>query len=116
MADICAPGGMGAIVPGMLSELKEILHNLPGCEKARMLLYGSRARGDFHEHADIDVAIIVEGLTGPLKRRILDLVADKELQYLTPLSVLVLSKADFELLRERERRIALDIEKEGIPL
>jgi hypothetical protein len=44
------------------------------------------------------------------------MVADIEVKYLTPLSVLVLSEADFELLKKRERRIAFDIEKEGILL
>jgi hypothetical protein len=44
------------------------------------------------------------------------MIADFELKYLTPLSTLVLSDDDFEFLKKRERRIALDIEKEGILL
>ena len=35
---------------------------------------------------------------------------------LVPLSTLVLSEADYRGLIERERRIALDIEREGVPL
>jgi hypothetical protein len=43
-------------------------------------------------------------------------VVEIELKYLTPMSTLVLAQEQFERLRERERRIALDIEREGIPL
>jgi hypothetical protein len=39
-----------------------------------------------------------------------------ELEYLTPLSTLILSKREFEFLKSRERRIALDIEREGIEI
>jgi hypothetical protein len=37
-----------------------------------------------------------------------------ETKYLTPLSTLILSKDEFERLKIRERRIAIDIENEGI--
>jgi uncharacterized protein len=62
------------------------------------------------------VAILVRGLTREMKHRILDRVAEIELEYLLPMSVLILSEDEFVHLKRRERRIALDIEKEGIPL
>jgi len=99
-----------------LVELKEAVQEIVGDRLVKMVLYGSRARGDYNNESDIDIAIIVRGLTRGLKNQILDIVADIELKYLTPLSTLVLSEEDFELLKKRERRIALDIEREGIPL
>ena len=99
-----------------LEKLKENLENLLGPQAFRMLLFGSRARGDYSEKSDVDVAILVQGLTREMKRRILDKVAESELEYLLPISVLVLSKDEFEHLKKRERRIALDIEREGIGL
>lgn len=36
--------------------------------------------------------------------------------YLIPLSTLVLSEAQNEFLKEREKRIVLDIEGKGLPL
>lgn len=99
-----------------LKELKSTLSALLDVRLLRFVLYGSRARGDYDEESDIDVAIIVKGLTKELKNQILDKVAEIEIEYLTPLSTLVLSEEDFEFLKKRERRIALDIEKEGIPL
>lgn len=97
-------------------ELKNTLGEFLGDRMTKLVLYGSRARGDYNENSDIDVAIIIRGLTRELKNQILDKVAEIEFEYLTPLSTLVLSEEDFELLKKRERRIALDIEREGIPL
>jgi hypothetical protein len=48
--------------------------------------------------------------------QILDEVADVELKYLRPLSTLILSEQTYSRLLQRERRIALDIKNEGIPL
>jgi predicted nucleotidyltransferase len=100
----------------ILRELKEGLARQAGDRVVKAVLYGSRARGDYDCASDFDIAIVVKGLTRELKRNILDVVADIEIENLTPLSVLVLSEDDFEMLKKRERRIALDIEREGIPL
>lgn len=99
-----------------LKELKSVLSTLLDKRLLRFVLYGSRARGDYDADSDIDVAIIVKGLTRELKNQIINKVAEIEIEYLTPLSTMVLSEEDFEILKKRERRIALDIEKEGIPL
>jgi len=97
-----------------LNELKARLVRFLEGRNFRLVLYGSRARGDYDEDSDIDVAIIVEGLSRDLKDRVLDLVIDLEMERLRPISSLVLSQADFDALRDRERRIAIDIEEEGI--
>lgn len=99
-----------------IGRVKSAITALLGERLIRFVLYGSRARGDFDPESDIDIAIIVEGLTREIKNRILDIVAEIEVEHLTPLSTLVISKEDFEFLKKRERRIALDIEQEGIPL
>lgn len=100
----------------ILIELKDNLRKTLAGKLAAFKLYGSKARGDYDYKSDIDVAIIVDGLTREMKNQIYDMVADIELKYLTPLSTLVVSKENFELLKKRERRIALDIEREGISL
>ncbi len=99
-----------------LRDLKQSLQGLLGDRLLRMTLFGSRARGDFDEDSDYDIAVIVRGLTRELKHQILDKVAEIELEYLTPLSTLVLIEVEFDRLKAKERRIALDIEGEGIPL
>jgi hypothetical protein len=62
------------------------------------------------------VAVIVTELTPALKDEILEEVARVELEHLRPLSVLVMDKAQFEHLYQRERCIALDIRREGVAL
>ena len=99
-----------------LGELKKNLEKLLDPLAFKMVLFGSRARGDYSEESDVDVAILVRGLTREMKRRILDKVAEIELEYLLPISVLVFSQEEFDHLKKRERGIALDIEREGIPL
>jgi predicted nucleotidyltransferase len=99
-----------------LRELKSTLKGFLGDRLVKLVLYGSKARGDYDPKSDIDIAIIIKGLTRELKNQILNMIADLEIKYLMPLSTLVISEEDFELLKKRERRIALDIEREGIPL
>lgn len=113
-----------ALVPDRLSpeemkavmEAKRRLAEMLGDRMSLFVLYGSRARGDHDRGSDIDIAIVVRGLTTDLKNRALDAVADVEMEYLLPLSTLVIAEEQFNVLKRRERRIALDIEREGIPL
>ena len=99
-----------------LKELKVNLENLLAPQAFRMILFGSRARGDYLDDSDVDVAILVHGLTREIKKRIFERVAEIELAYLLPIAVLVFSEEEFEHLKKRERRIAVDIDSEGIPL
>ncbi|MGO9410479.1 MAG: nucleotidyltransferase domain-containing protein [Spirochaetia bacterium] len=99
-----------------LAVLKERLTGFLGDSLVKLALYGSRARGDHDPDSDVDVAVIVRGLDRDLKKRIYEMVAEIEVDRLVALSTLVLSESDYQSLLARERRIALDIEEEGIPL
>jgi predicted nucleotidyltransferase len=99
-----------------LEELKKSLENLLAHQAFKMILFGSRARGDYLDESDVDVAILVRGLTREMKNRIFERVAEIELAYLLPIAVLVFSEEEFDHLKKRERRIAVDIDSEGIPL
>jgi predicted nucleotidyltransferase len=100
----------------ILIDLKKRLQEIAGDRIVRMVLYGSRARGDYSEGSDTDIAVIVRGLSREMKDTMLNRVADVEIEYLRSLSTLILSEEDFLLLKKRERRIAMDIDKEGVPL
>jgi len=97
----------------VLKELKELLNDFLGESLMKIVLFGSRARGDYDNESDIDVAIIVRDLTRNLKNQILENVAEIELKHFVPISALLLSEDEFENLKRLERRIALDIEREG---
>lgn len=97
-------------------DLKKTIQEIAGPRLIKIVLYGSRARGDYSEGSDTDIAIIIRGLSPEMKHLMLDKIAGIELDHLRYLSTLILSEDDFELLKKRERRIAGDIEREGIPL
>ena len=99
-----------------IAEIKRSVLDLVGGRLKVFSVFGSKARGDFDPESDVDVAIVVEGLDAEMKRRIIDNVADSEMKYLVVISSLVLSWKNFLDLRARERRIAFDIEREGIPV
>ena len=99
-----------------ITALKQTLTASLGNNLIGFTLFGSRARGDADVDSDIDLAIIVRGLTPRQKNQILSDVAEIEFQHTVPLSVLVLSDKDFNKLQQRERRIAADIVNEGIAL
>jgi len=100
----------------ILDDLKKSVQEIAGDRLIKMVLYGSMARGDYSEDSDTDIAIIIRGLSREMKHRMLSRVADIEFEYLRSLSTLILSEDDFLLLKKLERRIAADIEKEGVPL
>jgi len=99
-----------------LQEVKSKLIELLGDKLKKFVLFGSRARGDADEASDIDVAVVVADLTKEIKRKIIDCVVEVELKYLVPISIIVFSEDEFKRLRELERRIALDIEMEGVEI
>ena len=99
-----------------LGALKEGLKSLLGTSLVKLVLFGSRARGDADPDSDVDVAIIVSGYDAQMKNRMLDIIAAIELEQGVPLSTLILSTTEYVRLLERERRIALDIEREGVAL
>jgi hypothetical protein len=100
----------------VLGSIRSSLQNLLKERPFRVILFGSKARGDWDSDSDLDLAIIVDHLDRDLKHAIFDAIADVELEYLFPVSSFVLSTEEFNRLRSRERRIALDIEQDGIPL
>ena len=63
----------------------------------------------------MDVAVVVEGLTRNEWRDAVGDAAEVELATQTTLSPFVVSGEHFDLLLQRERRIARDILQEGIP-
>jgi predicted nucleotidyltransferase len=100
----------------ILVDLKKSIQKIAGDRLIKIVLYGSRARGDYGKDSDTDIAIVVRGLSREMKHRMLSRVADIEFEYLRSLSTLILSEDDFLLLKKLERRIAADIEREGVPL
>ena len=87
-----------------------------GPRLVKLCLFGSRARGDHRVDSDIDVAAVIRDLDRREKMAVLEAVAEIEFDCSTSISALVLSEEVFAELLAHERRIALDIERDGIPV
>jgi predicted nucleotidyltransferase len=102
-----------------LQEYRRLLDAEFGPRLRSLRLFGSRARGDADVDSDADVSVVVDGLTEAERGRVVDLAfsAWQNAGARGPLiSSLPWSEAERESQRRSERRIALDIDLEGVPL
>ena len=99
-----------------LHEFLERLRELPQIELKSARLFGSRARGEGHEHSDLDVAIVLARDARRHRHRIHDLAFDVGFVHGVTLAPLVLDESRLAELRERELRLARVLDTEGIPL
>ncbi|HEY3352302.1 MAG TPA: nucleotidyltransferase domain-containing protein [Polyangia bacterium] len=99
-----------------LARFRAALAERFGARLAAVLLFGSRARGEARPDSDVDVLVLVEGLTRAERHEVIDVAADLDYEHFVGLAPLVMSTADFERLRAREAGLALDIDREGVSL
>lgn len=100
-----------------LREYRRLLQDTFGERLEMVRLFGSRARGDADAESDADVAVVVRDLTEPERSRAIDLAMGAWRLAACPealLSPLVWSSAQYADRLHAERRIALDVEREGI--
>jgi predicted nucleotidyltransferase len=79
-------------------------------------LFGSWARGQARSDSDIDVAVVIDGLSRAEWALAINDAVDVEAATGLALTPFVLSGERFDHLVARERRIARDILEEGLPL
>jgi predicted nucleotidyltransferase len=93
-----------------------------GDRLARIVLFGSRARGDVTEESDIDVLVLVRASVEEETRATREVweVVEEALRLergtYVPLAPIVLAEERFLELLALERSFAVDVEAEGIPL
>jgi predicted nucleotidyltransferase len=80
-----------------------------------LALFGSRARGEGHEHSDLDV-LVVDDLTGSEARSVAQGCGDLLTAYDVLVSPFVVSTEHIARLRSRERLIAAEIARDAVPL
>ncbi len=107
-----------ALIAEALGRFRAALRERFGDRLRELVLFGSQARGEATEESDVDLLVIVEGLTEAERREVLDLAwaagaAGAEYVCLSPLPYSSDQIAD---LRRRERRLPREIAKDGIAL
>ena len=73
------------------TEVEKILAN----RLDRIVLFGSRSRGDAEPDSDFDLLVTVHGLQNTDKNKLFDVAADLSLEYGTVLTVLALATDEF---------------------
>lgn len=99
-----------------IARFKRGLAMIPGAGVQRVILFGSRARGEGNEGSDLDLAVILSGDEGSHWRQIVDVATELNLEYeyRIRISPLIVSQTRLVELRDRERAIAHAILVEGI--
>jgi hypothetical protein len=87
-----------------------------GRRVARIVLFGSRARGEGNEESDLDVLVLLRDTERKDQLRIYDIAYDLWTTTGIDISPFVRTPEALATLRARERRIALEIERDGVPL
>jgi len=85
----------------ILKKIKKIILKVAdgyGVEIDRIILFGSRARGDFEEHSDWDLLVVVKGHMNVKRKRELWYEIYRRINL--PLDLLIVSYDDFERYRE----------------
>ena len=99
-----------------LTASRELLRARFGDRLTAMLLFGSHARGDAHEESDVDVLVLVEGLTySEWSDTIADFV-DTTITYQVDLAPLVMSSERWSSLRAQERALVTELDRDGVAL
>jgi predicted nucleotidyltransferase len=88
-------------------EVKKVLGN----RLDRIVLFGSRSRGDAEPDSDFDLLVSVQSLQKTDKKKVFDIAAGLSLEYGTVLTVLVLSAEEFT--EDRYFYLHENIQKEG---
>jgi uncharacterized protein len=95
----------------ILEQFKVEVKKVLGDRLDRVVLFGSRSRGDAASDSDFDLLVTVRNLQETDRKRVFEIAADLSLEYDTVLAVLVVPANDFT--EDRYFYMYENIQKEG---
>jgi uncharacterized protein len=99
----------------ILEKVKDAVRRIE--PSAEILLYGSRAREDYHEDSDWDFLVLVDGVVDTARTdRVRHKVFEVELETGEVLSSIVKSRQDWNRPEARLIPLHVNIEREGIAI
>lgn len=107
---------LGTSERAALSDLAAFVRGRFGARLRDLRLFGSRARGEGHEDSDLDVLVVVDELASAEGREIAYLAGDLLTRHQVLVSPLTMATARWQTLRDSERLIVSEIDRDGIPL
>jgi len=102
-----------------LMTLVDRLHQRYGEDLLRVVLFGSKARGDFDDESDLDVLIVVRMPDDNYWRHWNEIVTttyDLELAYSVVFSFIIKDEPEYALMRQWNLLLNRNIEQDGIEL
>ena len=101
-----------AALADYLARLREICGN----RVVRVVLFGSKARGDSGPESDIDLFVVLQGEINSLKKALVDLSYEISLNHDVVLSDLVVGAQRYRWMSEHGEPMLIEVEREGIEL
>jgi predicted nucleotidyltransferase len=95
----------------ILEQFKVEVKKVLGDRLDRVVLFGSRSRGDAASDSDFDLLVTVRNLQETDRKRVFEIAADLSLEYDTVLAVLVVPAND--ITEDRYFYLYENIQKEG---
>ncbi|NJD04225.1 MAG: nucleotidyltransferase domain-containing protein [Ruminiclostridium sp.] len=108
-------GHLNPIEEEAITKLKALLNQKLGNNLNSVLLYGSKARGDYDNDSDIDILVVAYTVTPEVKDIIRDVVLDIQLEYSLPVSAHIRSLDYFTVQQNNKLNLFIhNIDREGI--
>jgi predicted nucleotidyltransferase len=104
------------VVHEALQKFASVVRSRFGARLRELTLFGSRARGTATTESDVDVLVVVQGLTGAEGRELGYLAGDLLTEFGVLISPLALTPERIEHLRAGRRLLAQDIARDGVAL
>ncbi len=95
--------------------LQRLQHSF-GQAVRQMTLFGSKARGDSGPDSDIDILIIMDEESWPLRNSISDIASDVSLEYNLLIDPRVIGRERWERMARENLSLYQNIAREGIPI
>lgn len=107
-------GGMTVNVKSLMEKIKKGLTELYGQRLKAVYLFGSYARGDYHEGSDLDVMIVLDTYQSYWDElvRSAELASDLSLEYDVTVSRMIMTE---EQWKKGELPVLMNIRAEGVP-
>lgn len=99
-----------------IEDLRRFLLERFGARLRDFALFGSVARGERHEDSDVDVLVVVDGLTSAERREVGQYSGDLLTNHDVLVAPFAVSTEHLAELRDRELLIAREIDRDRVPL